>query len=135
MIKIKRAKEIVINTLNEVGVLAEISQIISAEGIDIQALSCRVEGIKAVVNIITGDNSTAFKALKDKKFEPFELDVVAIDVPNKAGMTKRISGELNKHKINIGYLYATALKDQDRCLVVASTSDIDKTIDVLSKLK
>ena len=135
MIKIRKAKEIVINTVNEVGVLAEISAIVSGQGINLEALSCRVEGIKGIVHLVTDDNPRALQALKGKNFEPFELEVVIIELRNSAGMMKTVSAEMNKHKINVGYLYATALKDDSKCMVVASTSDIDRTIDVLSKLK
>ncbi len=133
--KAKKAKEIVVNTINELGILSEITQVLLNEKIDIRALSCRVEGVNGVVHLITDDNALAVKLLKDRNFEPFELDAALIEMPNKPGMLKKMAAALQGHKINIGYLYATALAGDDRCLVVASTSDVEKTIEVISKAK
>jgi hypothetical protein len=69
MIKVTTGKEILVKTLNEIGVMAEVSKRVSERGIGIMAASAWVEGADGIIHLVTDDNLRAMDVLQ-QKFSP-----------------------------------------------------------------
>lgn len=132
--KARLEKEVELNTVDEIGVLAEISKIVAEKGISIQAISGWGDETKGVFHFLTDDNLRAVDALRAHKFEPFEVPVVTAEVPHKPGMLNRISTAMKESRINIRHVYATAPLTDARCLLVLSTSDNEKAVVLINEL-
>lgn len=127
---------IVITTKNKVGLLADISSMLSDNGINIEAVAGYATGATAKVLLITSANLTMVGALKRKKYRSVkELEVVIIDLEDKPGALKVVTTELKKKKIDIKYLYVTACSCKSGCIskMVLQTSDNETAIALLSK--
>jgi hypothetical protein len=133
MIKVIAGKEIVVRTLNEIGVMAEISKRVSERGISILAASAWVEGADGVIHLVTDDNLRAMEVLQ-QKFRPREDNVLIAEVSHKPGMLRALTDKLKTAGIDIHHLYATALSSQDKCLFVFSTSYNDRALLTLKGL-
>lgn len=133
MIKVIAGKEIVVKTLNEIGVMAEISKRVSERGISILAASAWVEGADGVIHLVTDDNLRAMDVLQ-QKFRPREANVLIAEVSHKPGMLRALADKLKTAGIDIHHLYATALSSQDKCLIVFSTSYNDRALLALKGL-
>lgn len=125
MLRASLAKEIVLKTLNDIGVVAELTRALADRGIGIRAVSAWVEGEYGIIHLVTDDNRRALESL-DAEFQPREQNVLVVEVPHKAGMLKSVAERLKVQGIDIHHLYATALPDHERCLVVLQTSHNDR---------
>ncbi|MCG3204636.1 MAG: hypothetical protein KCHDKBKB_01351 [Elusimicrobia bacterium] len=133
MFQATQGKEIVVKTSNQVGALKYISKTVSEKGVGILAISCWVYDIMAMVHLITDDNLRAKEALQAQKFDAKEEDVVLVEVKHKPGMLKQMTERLEKAGIDLKHLYATALQDAEKCLIVFSSSDNKKALVELNK--
>lgn len=125
MLRASLAKEIVIRTLNDIGVVAEITKALADRGIGIRAASAWVEGEYGIIHLVTDDDRRAFESIP-VEFEPREQNVLVIEVAHKPGMLKSVAERLKIQGIDIHHLYATALQDHERCLIVLHTSHDDR---------
>jgi hypothetical protein len=65
MEKVVKRKELMIETSNQIGVMAMIAALMDENGINIDAFSAYSSGDNAIVNLLTGDNEKAGVRLKD----------------------------------------------------------------------
>lgn len=121
-------KELVIRTEDRVGLLAEISDLLSDMGINILALSVQVEGTSAVFHLITNAQLYALDALRDAGYQVEEREVVVFEIPNRPGELCRVTAALARKEIDIGELYATATEGSSKALVVLTCSHNSKAV-------
>ncbi|MHC4406515.1 MAG: hypothetical protein ACYTG0_43375, partial [Planctomycetota bacterium] len=69
------------------------------------------------------DNLRAKDALTDKGYAPEEQDVILVELLHKPGMLKHVAEILSYEKIDISHVYATALGQDEKCLLVLHTSN------------
>jgi len=127
MIKASMGREIVIKTLNDIGVIAEVTKCLSERGISILAISAWVEGPHGIMHLVTNDNLRAMDCLHSK-FQPRESAVITVEVAHRPGMLRSITELLREQGVDIHHLYASAYPDQDKCLVVFSSSYNDRAL-------
>lgn len=120
------AKEIVVRVPNQIGILAQLSKLIADKGIDLDGLSGSVEGNDAVIRLLTGDNLRVGDALRQRGYDPVEQEVVAVDVPHKPGMLRRVTEDLARADVDLQSIYATAVGD--RSLIVLRTSNNESAL-------
>lgn len=131
MIKATMGKEVVIKTLNDIGVVAEISRCVAERGISIQAVSAWVEGSQGIIHLVTEDNRRAMDCLREK-FQPREAPVVVVELSHKPGMLKSMTERLKSEGIDIHHLYASTLSTQEKCILVFSSSNNERALLALS---
>ena len=137
MIKnITLGEEITITTKNKVGILADVSKMLSLKGINIEAVLGYEVGTKAKLLIVTNANIVIVKELKKMKYKTVkESEVLLVDLDNKPGALKVVSTEMKENKIDIRYVYLTpctcATKGSSR--MVLQTSDNERAMALLSK--
>ncbi len=134
MLKTKPAKEVTVRMQNEIGALDEIARTIAGKGINILAVCAWVEGAQAVIRLVTDDSVRVMDALRARKYDAREADVLVTETPHKPGMLRRITEKLAQGNIDIHHLYATATVAQDQCLVVFGTANNDRAMVLLNAL-
>ena len=130
MIKdIKLAKEIVVKVKNKVGIMADISELLADHGINIEGAAGYVQGDEASIMIVTNDNLRAGDAIKKKGYkEVVEKEVVIVDLENKPGALKVLTGKLAAEGIDVRYMYGTTCVEGCPGRLIMSTTDNEKVV-------
>jgi len=131
--KARLAKELVVRVRNEIGVLAQLSKMVADKGINILAVSARVEGMDAVVRLLTSDNLHVLDTFRNRRLNVRENDVVVTEAAHKPGMLRHITEQLAAQGIELYHLYGTAAADQDKSLIVFSSTNNDRAVVLLNE--
>lgn len=135
MLEAKQGKEIVLKIRNNIGLLFEISKLLAEKGVDILAVNGAVQGEDSVIRVVTSDNLRAKDALTAAHYSPHEESVLLMDLPHKPGMLRRLTEVLAKEDIDIHHIYAAALEEQDKSLLVFHTANDQHALTKLKDLK
>ncbi len=126
-------KQISVFIENKSGRLAEVTQILGQNDIDISALSIADTTDFGILRLIVNNPDKAEKALKDNEFTVSSTNVIAIAVEDRPGGLAKALTVLEKQGIGIEYMYAFVGKSSDEALVIIRVDEADKAIDVLAK--
>ncbi|MEN6489099.1 MAG: ACT domain-containing protein, partial [Smithella sp.] len=81
----------------------------------------------AVIMLVVDDTRRAVEAIKERDFGSIEEnDVIMLELDNKPGALKTITGLLAYKGVNIRYIYATTSRDTWYVKVILSTSENGK---------
>ena len=127
MAKASKVREIIATTPNKVGMLAEITGIVSGAGVNILAICAYAMQGEAKFIMLTSDNAKAVSALKAKKVSIQEADAVSVALSNKVGAAKELAEKLAKAGVDIDYCYGSTGNGSE-AIFVLSTKDIQKAI-------
>jgi len=126
-------EEIVITTINKVGLLADISVMLANEGINIEAAVGYEIGRMAKLMLVTNANLKIVAELKRKRYKSVkEREVLLVELENKPGALKVVTTELKANKIDIKHLYVTTSAGGWSRMVV-QTSDNETAMALLNK--
>ena len=81
---------------------------------------------------MTDDSVRVMDALRARRYEMREGDVLVTEAPHKPGMLRRVTEKLAHVDIDIYHLYATATAAQQQSLVVFGTSNNDRAMVLLN---
>ena len=128
------AKQIVVTIANKVGILAEISKLVADHGINVEAVAGYAINNEAKIMFLTSDNQRVTDALKKAGYSSIkEEEVVVVELENKAGALKNITGVLVDQGIDIKQVYGTACIAGCPAKIILSTSNNDKVLVALKK--
>jgi len=128
------SKEIAVTVANKVGVLADMSKLLSEGGINIEAVAGYAVGNEAKVMVVTGNNAAAVEILKKAGYASLkENEVVMVELENKPGALKEITMSLEGNGVDIKQVYGTACSSGCPSRLVFSTSDNQKALEALKK--
>ena len=133
MFEARQGKEIILRETNRVGLLSGIAKVIAEKGISILAVSGSVHGEECYIHMITDDNLRACDVLSALGLKPVEQGVILVEVAHKPGMLKRLGEVLAADEIDIHHVYATAMEEQEKCLLVLRTSNDEHALPWLNK--
>lgn len=130
----KLSREIAVTAANKVGVLADMSKLLSEGGINIEAVAGYAVGNEAKVMIVVGNNAVAVDILKKAGYASLkENEVVVVDLENKPGALKEITVNLASNGVDIKQVYGTACSSGCPSRLVFSTSDNQKALEAFKK--
>jgi hypothetical protein len=126
-------KELVIQLPHHPGELAEVSNALSFNGVNIKSIAAMHFGNQALVRIIPDDAEAARNALRDKniRFEEYELATVLLE--NKAGELTGLSAKLAEAGLNLEALYVIGLAG-DLIELAVATDQVKKTKKILADM-
>lgn len=133
MMNARIAKEIVIHIPGMTGALASVARILADKGIDVAAVSTWIDAGQTFLRVITEDNLRFVDEIQARGFNMRETEVVLADVPRQVGLLRVISERLMAQDIGITHLYATALSDHPRCVLVLATTNNERTVVLLNE--
>ncbi|MBU1049313.1 ACT domain-containing protein [Candidatus Bipolaricaulota bacterium] len=124
-------QEIVLRSEDRVGVLADITRILSDMGINL--LSVRLESVEgdSIVHLLTSSQSYAFEALRDAGFHITERDVVLLSLPHHPGFLRRMSEALARKGISINDLHVSVPDEAKVGVVVLTCTNNAHAIQIL----
>ncbi|MCX6349260.1 MAG: ACT domain-containing protein [Candidatus Aureabacteria bacterium] len=118
---------------NRSGRLAEVTEILGKNGINIRALSLADTSDFGILRVIVNDPEKACAILRRDGFTVSETEVMAIEVEDRpgglAGVLKILSGE----NVNVEYMYAFLEKFTENALIIFRIEEIERTAAVLRK--
>jgi len=126
-------KQISIFLENKKGRLAEVTKLLTDEGINIRALSLADTGEFGVLRLIVNDRARCLRALKSHDFAAQESDVLAIEIEDRPGGLYRIVDVLDREGVNIEYMYTFLGKRGDNAITVFKSDDAGRAVDALRK--
>ncbi len=124
-------REIIVMTPDRVGLLADISELIAAQTINILAVSVRVLDDQAEIRMVTDAPTYTVDALRKAEFPVQEREVVLVELPHRPGLLRRVSDALARQDLGVQDLYATVTSDSEQSLVVFSSSHNSKAVQLL----
>lgn len=120
------------NTDDRTGLLAEITEKLAEEKVNITAICAYSMDGTAYLDMTTENNAKAKKALEAFGVTVEEDEIVAVEMPNRTGELQQVAKLLAAADINITYLYGTTSTGKaSTCLF--STSDNKKAIGVINR--
>ena len=127
-----KVKQLSFEVPNKVGLMAEISATLGKSKINIISLFGIEVGDKAIIMLITSDNTSAKKLLKKMGADAGSTDVVTIEMPNKSAEFSKVSNIIAQAGIDIHTVMGTAGSGRSS-MVVLKTSDDKKVLKLLNK--
>lgn len=118
---------------NKSGRLAEVTEILAQNGINLRALSLADTADFGIFRLIVNDSEKATRVLKDRGFTLGKTEVVAVEVPDRPGGLAGILRTLQGKRINVEYMYAFVQKSEGNAVLIFRFDDIEKAVDTLQK--
>jgi hypothetical protein len=118
---------------NKPGALTRPCQLLAKAKINIHTLSLADTQQFGILRLVLRDWEKAKQALEKGGCVVKVTDVVAIEVPDRPGGLVEILTVLEQAKINVEYMYAFTLKNENRGVLVFRFDDPDKAIALLQK--
>lgn len=126
-----RVKQLSIFLENKTGVINEVTDVLSKNGINMVAFSV-AEGIEfGILRLIVSDVELAKEKLQEARFKVNITEVLGINVPNTPGALDCVLEYLAKENVFIQYMYA--FSEGDVCSTVIKPTDMDKCEEILAK--
>jgi hypothetical protein len=126
-------KQISVFLENRKGRLAEVTQTLAREKVNIRALSLADTSDFGVLRIIVNNPERCLAALKAKSFVAQVTEVIAVEVEDTPGGLARILEVLDRDNVNVEYMYAYVEKSRDNAIVICRIDDRERAVAVLDK--
>lgn len=97
----QRIKEIEVELKNTPGTLADATQALAEQSINIQGFTCIAQGNKGQACFVTDNPEGASQTLTEAGFNPTVTDAVFTAVPNEPGQLANLSRQLAESGVNI----------------------------------
>ena len=125
-------KQISISLENVPGILSNVSEIMSNEGVNIRAISVADTADISTVRFVVDDPQKAINILKTNGYSVKETDVLAVETPDHPGGLNAVLRPLKNANVNVHYLYPYLGRVSDQAIVILG---VDKTEEAEKVLK
>jgi hypothetical protein len=125
------AEQISIFIENKSGRLAEVTDLLARNSINIRALSLADTADFGIFRLIVNDPDTAERLLKDRGFTVARNEVVAVEVPDRPGGLAGILAALQGKGINVEYMYAFVQRSEGNAVLIFRFDDVAKAVAAL----
>ena len=118
-------KEIVIVTKNRAGLVADISEVLAARGINIETLDAEEVQDLAVVELTVDRYDVALQALRDAGFEAITEDAIVVRLPDEPGALAKVARRFKEANIDLRSVRILG-RQQGSALVALATERTDE---------
>ena len=125
-------KQLSIFLENRTGRINEVTKILGANGINMQAFSMAETADFGILRLIVPDVEKAVEVLRAADFAVMLTDVLCVNCPNVPGELAEILDKLAEKRIFIEYMYA--FSDSGSANVIIRPDDISAAMQVLSEV-
>ncbi|MEI6125073.1 MAG: ACT domain-containing protein [Pseudomonadota bacterium] len=126
-------KQISVVLKNSPGTLAEMSEILGKEGINIRAVSVADTSEVSTVRFVVDDPTKAMNILKAHGYTVYETDVLAVETPDHPGGLTAVVRPLKEAQINVLYLYPFLGRVSEQAIVILGVDKIKDAEKVLNQ--
>ena len=116
-------KQISVFLENQPGKLAEVAAVLSAQKINLRAISVAEASDFGIARIFVDDVFNAVTILKNENYFFSITDVIAVEVQDEPGMLANMIAVLGTEGINIEYMYTILGKKNDVAYMIIRTND------------
>ena len=116
---------------NKSGRLAEVTELLADNGINLRALSLADTADFGILRLIVNDIDKAKSVLKSGGFTVGRTEVLAVEVPDRPGGMAGILAVLGENSINVEYMYAFVQKEGEHAVIIFRFDDLDAAISAL----
>jgi len=120
--------------VNKPGVLAQVTQALADEKINIIAMTLVDSQEHGVLRFVTDDGGTVRQVLRALNLPTTETEVLCVELPNRPGSLAGVASLLGKNHININYAYVTSGAPGGKTIGVFKVADLKKAMGLLQKV-
>lgn len=125
-------KQISVFMENRPGRLAEITKVLSDNGIDMRAINIADTTDYGILRMIVNDEVKAEKVLRENNMTASVTDVIAISIPDTVGAFSTVINLLKENEdISIEYIYSFIGEKSNKAVIVIKTNKLDESLEVL----
>ncbi len=124
-------KQISVFMENRPGRLAEITKVLSDNGIDMRAINIADTTDYGILRMIVNDEVKAEKVLRENNMTASVTDVIAISIPDTVGAFSTVINLLKDKDISIEYIYSFIGEKSNKAVIVIKTNKLDESLEVL----
>lgn len=126
-------KQLSVFAENKMGSVSQITDVLSANAIDMRAMNIADTQDFGILRMIVSDIEKAKDALKDSGCVVSVTDVVCVEMPDRPGSLGEVIKLLAANDVNIEYMYAFVAVSRNHAYVVFRVNDNEKTEELLKK--
>jgi hypothetical protein len=126
-------KQISIFMENTTGRLADVTDLLAKEGINLRAISIADTTDFGILRMVADQPDAAVKLLKAAGFTARETDVIGVEVQDHPGELARIMALFRDAGVSIEYLYASLEHKAEKAVIVLKVDDIKAGLAMLEK--
>ena len=115
------------------GMLADLSELLGKEGVNIRAISVADTSDVSTVRFVVDDPTKALNILKGHNYTVYETDVLAVETPDHPGGLTAVVRPLKEANINIHYLYSFLGRVSEQAIVILGVDRIEDAQEVLKR--
>lgn len=102
----KAVEEISVKLENKPGALSELSELLSADGISILALTVRTGAEAGTLSFVATDPARVVNILESAGYNPTVRNIIAAEIPHHPGGLNAVLKPLKVAGVNVEYLYS-----------------------------
>lgn len=126
-------KQISVFLENQPGKLAEFTDVLSANNINMRALSLAEREDFGIVKIIVDDVYNASTVLREADYVLSITKVLAVEIPDEPGALAKILHVFGENGVNVEYMYAFTTRKLGVAHMIFRVSDNQKAVEILSE--
>ena len=119
----KPFKETTIVTPNKPGKLAQALRAIATAGVNLIAIDSSCGYDLNMVRLVTNNPPKARKVLEKLGYNATESTVLGVTISDKPGQLAQIAAAFSKSRVNIDYIYATAVAYDQPAMVIVHVAE------------
>lgn len=124
-------KQISVFMENRPGRLAEITQVLSDNDIDMRAVNIADTAEFGILRMIVDNPVKAEEALRSNHMTVSVTEVFAVSIDDTVGAFQQVIALLKDAEINIDYIYSFIGEKSSRAVIVVKTSDNERSVSLL----
>lgn len=124
-------KQISVVLKNVPGQLADLSELLGKEGVNIRAVSVADTSEVSTVRIVVDEPDKALNILNGNAFQVYETEVLAVETPDHPGGLTAVVKPLKEAAINVHYLYPFLGRASNQAIVILGVDKIKDAEEVL----
>lgn len=116
---------------NKAGTIVQVAKILSANGIDMRAMSIADTVDFGILRLIVDDPEKTKAVLTKENYIYSETPVLAVEVEDHPGSLVKILTVLSDAQINLEYAYAFITRKSDSAYMIFRVDDPERTVTIL----
>ena len=131
MAKAMKVRQISFSLPSKIGLLSEVSALITAAKINIEAICAYEMDEQGFFMLMTDNPAKTKKIVSHMGAEVSVEDVIAVEMPNRIGELQKVAKKISDAGIDITYIYGSPVKG--KMTVILTTANDNKALKVLNK--
>ncbi len=127
-------KEITVVAKDRIGLLADISETLSKENVNIESISVETSHQTAIIRLVVKESAVAKKSLEGIGFKVIDCDALVIGLPDHPGELAKLSRYLAENKIDIESVFVLN-KEGSKTVLALKVNDYEQARNLLRAKK